>query len=155
MDLAAPTAPDITLVAVGVPDRDGIHAARKIMQACPHAIALLTSHDDAVTIERATRAGVMGYLLKPLRECELRPAIELAMARFQEFLTLQKENEDLKKTLGARKIIERAKSILMESRHLTEAEAFALIQRQSMDTRKPLSELPRAIVLAAEITKRP
>ena len=75
----------------------------------------------AVTIERATRAGVMGYLLKPLRECELRPAIELAMARFQEFLTLQKENEDLKKTLGARKIIERAKSILMESRHLTEA----------------------------------
>ncbi len=152
--LAVRIAPDVTLMAVGLPDLDGIHAARKIMQAYPHAIVLLTSHNDAVTIERATRAGVMGYLLKPLRECELRPAIELAMARFQEFLTLQRENEDLKKTLGARKIIERAKGVLMESRRLTEADAFALIQRKSMDTRKPMAEIAQAIVLAGEITRR-
>lgn len=152
--LAATTAPDITLMAVGLPDLDGIRAARKIMQAHPHAIVLLTSHNDKATIERAARAGLMGYLVKPLRECELRPAIELAIARFQEFVTLQKENEDLKKTLGARKIIERAKGILMESRHLTEADAFALIQRKSMDTRKPMAEVAQAIVLAEEITRR-
>jgi response regulator NasT len=152
--LAGTTAPDITLMAVGLPDLDGIRAARKIMKARPHAIVLLTSHNDAATIERATRAGVMGYLLKPLRECELRPAIELAIARFQEFVTLQKENEDLKTTLAARKIIERAKGILMESQRLTEADAFALIKRKSMDTRKPMAEIAQAIVLAEEITKR-
>ena len=154
LDLAASIAPDVTLMAVGLADLDGIQAARKIMQAHPHAIVLLTSHNDAATIERATRAGVMGYLAKPLRECELRPAIELAMARFQEFLTLQKENEDLKKTLDERKIIERAKGILMESRRLTEADAFALIQRKSMDSRKLMVEIARAIVLADEITRR-
>jgi two-component system, response regulator PdtaR len=152
--LAVTTAPDITLTAVGLPDLDGIRAARKIMQAHPHAIVLLTSHHDKDTVDRAARAGLMGYLVKPLRECEVRPAIELALARFQAFVTLQKENEDLKKTLGARKIIERAKSILMESRHLTESEAFALIQRKSMDTRKPMSEIAQAIVLAGEITRR-
>ena len=152
--LAAATAPDITLMAVGLPDLDGILAARKIMQAYPHAILLLTSHNDKTTIDRAARAGLMGYLVKPLRECELRPAIELALARFQEFATLQKENEDLKKTLGSRKIIERAKGILMESRRLTEADAFALIKRKSMDTRKPMAEIAQAIVLAQEITRR-
>jgi response regulator NasT len=152
--LAATTAPDITLLAVGLPDLDGIRATRKMMQAHPHAIVLLTSHNDKVTIERATRAGVMGYLLKPLRECELRPAIELAIARFQEFVTLQKENEDLKKNLEARKIIERAKGILMENQRLTEAAAFALIKRKSMDTRTPMAEIAQAIVLAEEITKR-
>jgi two-component system, response regulator PdtaR len=152
--LAATTAPDITLMAVGLPDLDGVQAARKIMQAHPHAILLLTSHNDKTTIDRAARAGLMGYLVKPLRECELRPAIELALARFQEFATLQKENEDLKKDLGARKIIERAKGILMESRRLTEADAFQLLKRQSMNTRKPMAEIAHAIVLAEEITKR-
>lgn len=152
--LAAAATPDITLMAVGLPDLDGILAARKIMQAHPHAILLLTSHNDKTTIDRAARAGLMGYLVKPLRECELRPAIELALARFQEFATLQKENEDLKKTLGSRKIIERAKGILMESRHLTEADAFALIKRKSMDTRKPMAEIAQAIVLAEDITRR-
>ncbi len=152
--LAATTAPDITLMAVGLPDLDGTLAARKIMQTHPHAILLLTSHNDKATIDRAARAGLMGYLVKPLRERELRPAIELALARFQEFATLQKENEDLKKTLGSRKIIERAKGILMESQRLTEAAAFALIKRKSMDTRKPMAEIAQAIVMAEEITRR-
>jgi two-component system, response regulator PdtaR len=152
--LAAATAPDITLMAVGLPDLDGIRAARKLMQARPHAIVLLTSHNDKITVDRAARAGLMGYLVKPLREGELRPAIELAIARFQEFVTLQKENEDLKKTLGARKIIERAKGILMESQRLTEADAFALIQRRSMDTRKPMAEIAQAIVLAGAVARR-
>ncbi len=152
--LVAATQPDITLMAVGLPDLDGIIAARKIMQAHPHAILLLTSHNDKATIDRAARAGLMGYLVKPLRECELRPAIELAIARFQEFATLQRENEDLKKNLGARKIIERAKGILMESQRLTEADAFALIKRKSMDTRKPMAEIAQAIIVAEEITRR-
>jgi response regulator NasT len=153
LDLASATVPDVILMAVGLPDLDGIRAARKIMQAKPLPIVLVTSHYDAATIERAKRAGVMGYLIKPLREGELLPAIELAILHFQEFVALQKENENLKKTLAARKIIERAKGILMKRQGLSEAEAFSLIQRKSMDTRKPMAEIAQAIILSQEITE--
>jgi len=153
LQLASASAPDVILMAVGLPDVDGIRAARKIMQANPLPIVLVTSHYDAATIERAKRAGVMGYLIKPLREGELLPAIELAMSHFQEFVALQKENENLKKTLEARKVIERAKGILMKRERLSEPEAFSLIQRKSMDMRKPMVEIAEAIILSQEITE--
>ena len=89
LQLASASAPDVILMAVGLPDLDGIRAARKIMQANPLPIVLVTSHYDAATIERAKRAGVMGYLIKPLREGELLPAIELAISHFQEFVALR------------------------------------------------------------------
>lgn len=153
LQLASASAPDVILMAVGLPDLDGIRAARKIMQANPLPIVLVTSHYDAATIERAKRAGVMGYLIKPLREGELLPAIELAMSHFQEFVALQKENENLKKTLEARKVIERAKGILMKRQGLSEAEAFSSIQRKSMDMRKPMVEIAQAVILSQEITE--
>jgi response regulator NasT len=93
----------------------------------------------------------MGYLLKPLRDGELLPTIELAVSHFQEFIALQKENENLKKTLEARKIIERAKGILMKSRGLSEAEAFSLIQKKSMDLRKPMGEIAQAVIVSEEL----
>ncbi len=151
--LAAATAPQITLTAVGLPDLDGVRAAEKIMQAHPHAVVLLTSHNDKATVDRAARAGLMGCLVKPLREDELRPAIELAIARFKQFATLQKENETLKRDLGARKVIERAKGILMESQRLTEADAFALLKRKSMNTRKPIAEIAEAIILSEDVKR--
>jgi two-component system, response regulator PdtaR len=151
--LVATITPEIVLMAVGLPDQDGISVARKIMQATPLPIVLLTSHYDPETIDRAKRAGVMAYLIKPLREGELQPAIELAIAHFQEFTALQKQNENLKKTLEARKIIERAKGVLMKRRGLSEAEAFSLIQRKSMDLRKPMVEIAQAIILSQEVTK--
>ncbi len=147
------TAPDVILMAVGLPDMDGISAARKIMETRPLPIILLTSHYDAETIERAKGAGVMGYLIKPLREGELVPATELAISRFAEFISLKKENEDLKKTLEARKTIERAKGILMKQQDLSEAAAFSLIQKKSMELRKPMVEIARAIILTEEVTK--
>ena len=153
LQLASASAPDVILMAVGLPDLDGIRAARKIMQANPLPIVLVTSHYDAATIERAKRAGVMGYLIKPLREGELLPAIELAILHFQEFVALQKENENLKKTLEVRKVIERAKGILMKRQRLSEPEAFSLIQRKSMDMRKPMVEIAEAIILSQEITE--
>jgi AmiR/NasT family two-component response regulator len=153
LQLASASAPDVILMAVGLPDLDGIRAARKIMQANPLPIVLVTSHYDAATIERAKRAGVMGYLIKPLREGELLPAIELAISHFQEFVALQKENENLKKTLEARKVIERAKGILMKRQRLSETEAFSLIQRKSMDMRKPMVEIAQAVILSQEITE--
>jgi two-component system, response regulator PdtaR len=152
LELASVTVPEVILMAVGLSDLDGIRAARKIMQAKPVPIILVSSHYDAQTVERAKQAGVMGYLLKPLRDEELLPAIELAVAHFREFVTLQKENEDLKKTLEARKIIERAKGILMKSKGLSEAEAFSLIQRKSMDLRKPMGEIAQAVILSEELS---
>lgn len=95
----------------------------------------------------------MGYLVKPLRGSELAPAIELAVAHFEEFIALRKENDNLKKTLEARKIIERAKGILMVNQGLSEANAFALIKRKSMDMRKPMAEIAQALVLSDDLAK--
>lgn len=151
--LAKETAPDIILMAVGLSDMDGIRAAQVIMEESPFPVILLTSHYDAETIERTKGSGVMAYLIKPLREEELVPAIELAISRFAEFMSLREQNEDLRKTLEARKVIERAKGILMKRQGLSEAEAFALIQKKSMDTRKSMAEMAQAIVLTEEIIK--
>ncbi len=144
--------PDALIIAVGLPDQDGIVASAKIMEEVPTAIVILTSRTDRETIERARDVGVIGYLLKPLREEELLPTLELAISRFQEFMTLRRENETLKKTLEARKLIERAKGLLMEQEGLSEREAFAKIQRKSMDSRTPMVEVAKAIILAAEVT---
>ena len=152
-ELASATLPDVILMAVGLSDLDGTRAARKIMQSRPVPVILVSSHYDTETVERAKRAGVMGYLLKPLRDSELLPMIEIAVSQFQEFIALRKENETLKKTLEARKIIERAKGLLMKNKGLSEAEAFSLIQKKSMDLRKPMSEIAQAVILSEEIAK--
>lgn len=153
LGLAKDAAPDVILMAVGLADMDGISAAQEIMEEDPLPIVLLTSHYETNTIERAKAAGVMAYLIKPLREEELLPTIELAISRFAEFISLRKENEDLKKTLEARKTIERAKGILMKRQGLSEAEAFSLIQKKSMDTRKSMVEIAEAIILTEEMIK--
>jgi len=152
--LAQAVTPDVILMAVGLPDMDGISAASKIMEGHAAPIVLLTSHYEPGTIERAKAAGVMAYLVKPLREEELLPAVELAISRFEEFMSLRKENENLKRTLEARKTIERAKGILMKQQDLSEAEAFSLIQKKSMDMRKPMAEIAHAIILAEEMIEK-
>ena len=123
------------------------------MQAHPLPIVLITSHYDPATIERAKRAGVMGYLVKPLRPEELSPAIELAVTRFQDFTALRQENSTLKETLEARKFIERAKGLLMEQRHLSEDQAYTLMKKASMNIRKPMADVAQAIILAGGIFK--
>jgi response regulator NasT len=151
--LASATVPDVILMAVGLSDLDGIRAAARSCRQGPFRSFFSAATTDAETVERAKRAGVMGYLLKPLRDGELLPTIEIAVAHFQEFVALQKENANLKKTLEARKIIERAKGILMKSKGLSEAEAFSLIQKKSMDLRKPMSEIAQAVILSDELSK--
>jgi two-component system, response regulator PdtaR len=139
--LATTTAPDVVLMAVGLPDVDGIQAARNIMRAKPVPIVLITSHYDATTVERATKSGAMGYLIKPLRDREVTPAIELAISRFQDVVSLQEENETLKENLEGRKVIERAKGMLMEQKALTEEQAYSLIKKASMNMRKPMVDV--------------
>lgn len=135
--------PDVALVAVGLPDGDGVEAAEQLITAgCP--VVLFTSHSDSPLVERARRAGVMAYLLKPLRAAELAPALDLAIARFQ-------ETRQLKQTLEDRKVIERAKGALMTRLGLTEDEAFRRLRRAAMDNRRPMVEIARALLVSESV----
>jgi response regulator NasT len=152
--LAQELRPDVLFLAVGLPEMDGLTAAAKILEAHPLPIIILSSHLDPELIQRAKEAGVMAYMVKPLREEELLPTIELAVSRFEEFTALRKENEDLKRTLEGRKLIERAKGVLMERENISEQQAFARIQKASMNTRRSMAEIAQAILLSEEVATR-
>jgi response regulator NasT len=140
--------PDLLIMDVKMPGKDGIEAAEEISRLCPTPIVLLTGCDDEETIKRAAEAGVMGYLMKPVRAEEIAPSVELAISRFSEFTALRKENEDLKNTLQARKLIEKAKGLLMEREGLSETESFTRIRKISMDKRKSMAEVAEVIIMA-------
>lgn len=142
--------PDLIIMDVKMPVKEGTEAAEEISRLCPTPVILLTARDDEDTVKKAADAGVMAYLLKPVREEELLPAIELAMARFNEFRTLKDENAELKGVLQARKAIEKAKGLLMAKEKITENEAFTRIRRISMDKRKTMAEIAEVIILAFE-----
>jgi response regulator NasT len=152
--LAKELRPDVLFLAVGLPDIDGLTAAVHVLETLPLPILILSSHLDSELIRRAKEAGVMAYLLKPLREEELLPAIELAISRFEEFNALRKENADLKRTLEDRKLIERAKGTLMERESISEQQAFARIQKASMNTRRPMVDIAQAILLSEAVSVR-
>ena len=154
VNLARELKPDAVIMDIKMPDLDGIEAARLLTQERVAPVLLLTAYSDLELISRAREAGVSGYLVKPFRESDLAPAIEIALARFAEFRELEKEVGDLQDTLETRKLVDRAKGILMDSQSLTEAEAFRRIQKMSMNTRKAMKEVAEAIILAHEATKK-
>ena len=143
--------PDVVIMDVKMPGMDGIEAAKEINLRNPTPIILCTVKKDRDTLERAKGAGVMAYLIKPIREEDLSPTIEIAISRFREFKALREEVEDLKEALEARKVIERAKGLLMERHGMSEEEAFRRIRKLSMDRRKPMKEVAEAIVMAYEM----
>ena len=142
--------PDVVLMDINMPVKDGIEAAAEIGRECPTPVILLTARDDEATVKRAAGAGVMAYLVKPVREEELLPAIELAVSRFREFRLLREENTELKGALAARKTIEKAKGLLMARESLSEGEAFSRIRKIAMDKRKSMAEIAEVIILAFE-----
>jgi len=142
--------PDVVLMDINMPVKDGIEAAAEIGRECPTPVILLTARDDEATVKRAAGAGVMAYLVKPVREEELLPAIELAVSRFKEFRLLREENTELKSALAARKTIEKAKGLLMARESLSEGEAFSRIRKIAMDKRKSMAEIAEVIILAFE-----
>jgi len=149
VELARATAPDLIILDIRMPHMDGLEAARAIMAERPTAILLLTAYADRELVEKAKACGVLAYLVKPFREADLIPAMEIAVARFQELQALQKEAGTLRDALEAREIIERAKRILMARLGLSEGEAFRRIRRLSMNSRKPLKQVAEAILMAA------
>lgn len=148
VNLARELKPDVAILDIKMPDMDGIEAARILTEEKIAPVVLLTAYSQRDLVERAKEAGVVGYITKPMRESDLTPAIEVAMARFSEFRALEKEVGDLKKALETRKLVDRAKGILMDTQGLTEAEAFRKIQKMSMNKRRPMKEVAEAIILA-------
>jgi response regulator NasT len=146
--LAGTTAPDLAIMDIKMPGMDGIEAAELITRERPIPIILLTAYSEAELVERAVQANVAAYLMKPVAPEDLLPAITLALARFRQFQALRQEVDDLRGALEARKVIERAKGILMRRLELTEEEAFRRLQRQSQSTNRKLAEVAQAIVLA-------
>ncbi len=155
VEICKAKAPELIIMDYKMPVKDGIEAAVEIGKTCPTAVVLLTAYDDEKTIRTAAEAGVMAYLVKPVRPEELLPAVEVAISRFKEFEALRKENVGLKDAVEARKIIEKAKGLLMEKEGLNENEAFVRIRNISMDRRKTMREIAEILVLALEGKDRP
>lgn len=138
--------PDVAIFAVGLPDGDGVETAAHAIAATDCPVVLFTSHTDPAIVERARAAGVMAYLLNPLRAPELAPALDLAIARFG-------ENRQLRQTLEGRKIINRAKGTLMSRLGLTEEEAFRRLRRAAMDSRRTMVEIAKAVLTSESVAR--
>jgi len=143
--------PDIVIMDIKMADMDGIEAAKILTEERVAPVVLLSAYSQRELVERARAAGVVAYLVKPYREEDLAPAIEVALARFREFQELEKQVADLQQALETRKLVDRAKGILMDKQGLTEAEAFRKIQKMSMDNRKAMKEVAEAIILAHQV----
>ena len=151
VDLARKLLPDLVIMDIKMPDMDGIAAADELGKGRVAPVVLLTAYSEQSLIGRAKDAGVCGYLVKPFRETELMPVIELALARFGEMRELEREVTDLKDALETRKLVERAKGVLMEVHGLRESEAFNRMRKTSMDNRKSMREVAEAILLTHEV----
>jgi response regulator NasT len=136
--------PDLAILDVKMPVLDGISAAEKIIPIAP--VLMLTAFSQRELVERARDAGVMAYVVKPFTIGDLVPAIEIAMSRHTQMKSLADEVADLHERLETRKIIDRAKGILMKALNLSEPEAFSWIQRAAMDRRLTMKEVAQAVI---------
>jgi len=141
--LAKELKPDLAILDVKMPELDGISAAQEIIEISP--VLMLTAFSQKELVERARDAGVMAYVVKPFSIGDLTPAIEIAISRHLQMRTLREEVADLYERLETRKIIDRAKGILMKAMDLSEPEAFSWIQRSAMDRRLSMKEVALAV----------
>jgi response regulator NasT len=147
--------PDVVLMDIEMPGLDGLSAARQIVREPGTPVIILTAHGHPNLIDQAVEDGVLYYLLKPVTSPSLHAALQVAVARAREVKSLRESVNNLELTLKERKLIERAKGILMSRRNLPEAEAFRLLQRQSQDRRMPMAKLAESIVQADELLETP
>ena len=142
--LVAEHKPDLAILDVKMPILDGISAAEEIIATCP--VLMLTAFSQRELVDRARDAGVMAYVLKPFTINDLVPAIEIAISRHLQMKSLAAEVADLHDRLVTRKIIDRAKGILMAALNLSEPEAFSWIQKAAMDRRLTMKEVAQAVI---------
>jgi response regulator NasT len=144
IELAQLHKPDLAILDVKMPVLDGISAAEKIIAIAP--VLMLTAFSQRELVERARDAGVMAYVVKPFSIGDLVPAIEIAISRHLQMRTLAEEVADLHERLETRKLIDRAKGILMQALNLSEPEAFSWIQRAAMDRRMSMKDVAQAVI---------
>jgi AmiR/NasT family two-component response regulator len=151
VEAARESKPDICILDVKMPVMDGIEAVSIITEESIAPTILLTAYSDRELVDRAKDAGVFAYLVKPFKPSDLPPAIEVARSRYEQNAELNKEVSTLEERLESRKLIDRAKGILMDEHGLNEAEAYRRIQLQSMNLRKTMKEVAEAIILAKSV----
>lgn len=153
VDLAVSEQPEVCLLDVKMPIKDGVDAATEIIAKGIAPAIILTAYSDDELISRASKAGVFGYLVKPFKPSDLPPAIQVARGRFEQSQKLRTERDGLEEQLEVRKLVERAKGILMSQEGLSEEEAYRLLQKRSMDERKSMRELSTEIIGPAGTTE--
>ena len=146
VELARSELPDLAVLDVKMPRLDGIESARRILDERPIPIVIVSAYTETSLVERAAEAGVFGYLSKPFREEDLLPAIATARARFGQLAAVRDQVETLAEALAARKVIERAKGILMAKDGLTEDAAFSRLRKASQTSGRPLRVIAEAVV---------
>jgi len=141
--------PDVVFMDINMPQLDGIEAASIISAESIAPVVMVTAFSQTTQVEKAARAGAMGYVVKPFSRTDVLPAMQVAVARFAEVVLLTREVGDLNERLETRKAVEKAKGVLMAA-GLAEEEAFRRLQKLAMDKRKTLREVAEAIITASD-----
>lgn len=142
--------PDLVITDIKMPDMDGIDAAVRIYRNAAVPVILVSAYHDPEFIRRAEADHILAYLVKPIKQSDLEPAIAIAMRRFEQFQALRKESADLKQALEDRKVIEKAKGILMKKANLDEHDAFRRLQKLASDKNRKLIDIAQMILTAEE-----
>jgi two-component system, response regulator PdtaR len=143
--------PDLVILDIMMPKMNGLDAAAKLNGERTAAVLLLTAYSEAPMIEQATEAGVLAYLVKPFRRQELQPAIEIAIARYRELTALEGALESMQDQAETRKVVGKAKAILIDRHGVGDREAYRRLQAQSLALNRPLKDVAEAIILADEL----
>jgi len=151
VNLAITLRPDICVLDIKMPIKDGITAVTELLAGEIAPAILLTAYSDRELINRAKEAGAFAYLVKPFKPGDLPPAIEVAVTRYRQWLDVNHQVSDLEDRLETRKLIEKAKGVLIEKHGLSEADAYRKIQQSSMNARKSMKEVAEAILIAETI----
>lgn len=151
VNLARELRPDLVVMDYKMPQLNGVDAAETLTRESIAPVLLMTAYSDQALIDRAKEAGVVSYVNKPWRQADLKPAIEIALARFAQYREMAEKVKDLEERLATRRVVEQAKGLLMKKQGLSEQDAFRTIQKLSMNKRKSMREIAEAILLTQEI----
>ena len=151
VELVREMRPGIVIMDIKMPEMDGIEAARAISAENPVPIVLITGLTSGEVAAKAIEAGIFAYLIKPVTKKQLEPAIKLALARYREFNTMKGEVDSLKEAIETRKLVERAKGILMKRCNLSEEDAFKVLQTHSQKENKKMKEIAESIISASRL----
>ena len=146
--------PDVILMDIDAPSRDTLEQIARLNRETPKPVVMFTLNDDRETVEAAIRAGVSAYIVNDLGHAKVRPIIEVAIARFREFHAVREELTRTRTSLEERKLIDRAKGILMRERGCTEPEAYRRMQKLAMDQKKKLADVARELISYHDMMKK-